>query len=505
MHCAMRVLTAILLTICIIMNTYCQSSSNDREPVAAGRFYPANKETLTRDLSILFATSEKPSEKMKVRALISPHAGYVFSGKTAASAYSAIPKSTIYKNIFLIGSSHVMAFDGASVFNTGDFITPLGKTKVNTEIANKLKSSSNLFNFPVTAHEQEHSLEVQIPFIQYYFTQIPEIVPIIIGTGNKKTIKGIAEVLKPYFNDENLFVISSDFSHYPPYKEAYEVDKLTAEAIISKKPDNFLATLSRNSGKNIPDLQTSMCGWTSGLTLLYLAEDNPDLQFRKIFYCNSGDSNYGSKDGVVGYNAIVLIDKKNGDQASKNDNSEVKFTRDEERKLFSIARNSISKMLDQGKRVVIDPATIPPGLKKNMGAFVTLKIGGNLRGCIGRFTSNEPLYEVVNQMAVASAFEDGRFSPLSKEEFGKTEIEISVLGPLKKINNISEIVLGKHGIYIKKDYRSGTMLPQVATENKWTLEEFLGYTSRDKAGLGWTGWKDAEIYIYEAVVLEENK
>ncbi|MDP4224169.1 MAG: AmmeMemoRadiSam system protein A [Bacteroidota bacterium] len=185
--------------------------------------------------------------------------------------------------------------------------------------------------------------------------------------------------------------------------------------------------------------------------------------------------------------------------------SEVTFTKDEVNQLFSIARNSIHTMLYENKKLTIDPSTISQNLKKNMGAFVTLNIDGNLRGCIGRFTSDEPLYEVVSQMAVASAFEDTRFLPLSKDEFNKLRIEISVLGPLKKIRNTSEIVLGKHGIYIVKGYRSGTMLPQVATGNHWTLEQFLGYTSRDKAGLGWDGWKEADIYIYEAVVLEENK
>ena len=202
------------------MDTFSQNKAEDRQPVAAGRFYPSVKETLSRDLSLLFATSEKPSGDWKVRAIISPHAGYVFSGKTAASAFSSIPKNARYKNIFVIGSSHVMAFDGASVYNTGDFITPLGKARVNKEIANQLKTSSSFFKFPVTAHAQEHSIEVQIPFIQYYFPDTPGIVPIIIGTNNKNTIKGIAEALKPYFKDENLFIISSDFSHYPPYKEA---------------------------------------------------------------------------------------------------------------------------------------------------------------------------------------------------------------------------------------------------------------------------------------------
>ncbi len=183
----------------------------------------------------------------------------------------------------------------------------------------------------------------------------------------------------------------------------------------------------------------------------------------------------------------------------------VSFTKDEVNKLFSIARNSIHTMLFENKRLTINPSDISSNLKKGMGAFVTLNINGKLRGCIGQFPSAEPLYEVVNQMAVASAFGDTRFLPVTKDEYNKLRIEISVIGPLKKIRDTSEIVLGKHGIYIKKDSRSGTMLPQVATGNHWTLEQFLGYTSSEKAGLGWEGWKDADIYIYEAVVLEENK
>ncbi|HEY5124509.1 MAG TPA: AmmeMemoRadiSam system protein A [Ignavibacteria bacterium] len=198
-------------------------------------------------------------------------------------------------------------------------------------------------------------------------------------------------------------------------------------------------------------------------------------------------------------------DKNPKNTSNQGMDSKVSFTKDEINQLFSIARNSIHKMLFENKRLTIEPSNISSNLKKHMGAFVTLNIDGNLHGCIGRFASTDPLYEVVNQMAIAAAFEDTRFPPLSKDEFNKLKIEISVLGPLKKINNISEIVLGKHGIYIKKDIRSGTMLPQVATGNHWTLEQFLGYTSRDKAGLGWEGWENADIYIYEAVVLEENK
>ena len=198
-------------------------------------------------------------------------------------------------------------------------------------------------------------------------------------------------------------------------------------------------------------------------------------------------------------------DKDQKNTGNQESDLKVSFTKDEVNQLFSIARNSIHSMLYENKRLIIDPSDIPSNLKKGMGAFVTLNINGRLRGCIGQFPSAESLYEVVNKMAIAAAFGDTRFLPVTKDEFNKLRIEISVIGPLKKIKDISEIVLGKHGIYIKKGSRAGTMLPQVATGNHWTLEQFLGYTSSEKAGLGWNGWKDADIYIYEAVVLEENR
>lgn len=305
----MKTVLVLILSILMNMEMFSQNRTVDREPYAAGRFYSANKDTLTRDLAQLFSTCVKAPAGWKVRAIICPHAGYVFSGKTAASAYSSIPKNAVFKNIFIIGSSHIMAFDGASVYNTGDFITPLGKMKVNIDIANKLKNENSLFRFPTTAHLGEHTIEVQVPFIQYYFTNETQIVPIIIGTNNTNTIKSIASTLKQWFTRDNLFIISSDFSHYPPYKDAIEVDNATANAILSDDSETFLKTLEKNDSKHISGLATSMCGWTSGLTLLYLAAADPQLEFKHISYCNSGDSPYGNKDEVVGYNAIALVEK----------------------------------------------------------------------------------------------------------------------------------------------------------------------------------------------------
>ncbi|MBK7627567.1 MAG: AmmeMemoRadiSam system protein B [Bacteroidales bacterium] len=501
----MRIVLVVLFSIFTIMETYSQNNSTDRQPVAAGRFYSADKEILIKDINLLFEKCKKPDVPGYVRAIISPHAGYIFSGNTAAAALSAIPKSTIYKNIFIIGSSHVMAFDGASVYNTGDYITPLGKAVVNKEIGNKLIKENSVFNFPVKSHISEHSIEVQIPLIQSYFTNLPPIIPIIIGTDNEKTIKQIAEALRPWFTNENLFIISSDFSHYPSYKDAVETDKATAHGIASGNPKTFLTSLQKNSEKQINGLATSMCGWSSGLTLLYLSEKNTSLQYKIIDYTNSGDSSYGSKDEVVGYNAIVLFDNNQKKEKTGNIQESFSFTEKEKEILFSIAGNSIKSGFSGKNESRIDAGKIPDHLKEPMGAFVTLKIEGRLRGCIGRFISKDPLYEAVRASAFSSAFEDPRFSPLTSEELGVAEMEITVLGPLKRINKPEEIILGRHGIYIRKDSRSGTMLPQVATENGWSIEEFLGYTSRDKAGLGWDGWRDAELFIYEGVVLEEKR
>ena len=143
-------------------------------------------------------------------------------------------------------------------------------------------------------------------------------------------------------------------------------------------------------------------------------------------------------------------------------------------------------------------------LKSNCGAFVTINKTHRLRGCIGRFDAGDPLYLVVQQMAIAAATQDSRFTPVTPAELKDLEVEISVLSPLRKINSIDEIVMGKHGIYIVKDNRTGTFLPQVATETGWSKEEFLGHCSRDKAGLAWDGWKTADIYIYEAIVFSES-
>jgi len=309
----------------------------------------------------------------------------------------------------------------------------------------------------------------------------------------------MAEILRPWFTPENLFVISSDFSHYPYYEDAVMVDSLTAEALMSADPDHFLKVLKENSSKDIPDLATSMCGWSSGLLLLEMIQGSPGLGFKKICYQNSGDSQYGNKSGVVGYNAIGLYEIENSL------NNELLFTDEEKDELFRIARSSIESWFKDRKYPTINGSGIDQKLKGKYGAFVTLKKNGELRGCIGKFVSDDPLYEAVSESAISSAFNDPRFPQLTKDEYPNIDIEITVLGPMKRIYDKNQIVLGRHGIYIKQGSLAGTMLPQVAIENGWDVDEFLEYTSQYKAGIGRFGWKTAELYIYEGVVLEEKR
>lgn len=476
-----------------------QTKLVNRQPAVAGQFYPANPDKLKATLKDLFSNAV-PKKSKNVLAIITPHAGYVYSGGVAATSFSQIDDKK-YENIFIIGSSHRTAFRGASIYSKGNYITPLGTVEVNISLAEKLIKEYDFFSFNSGAHVYEHSNEVQLPFLQSVIEKEYKIVPIVLGTQSNEMCKKIASALLPYFNSKNLFIISTDFSHFPNYQDAVNVDKLTADAIQSNSADNLIKTLNNNSSKNIPGLSTSLCGWTSVLTMLYMTENNPALSITQIQYKNSGDVSFGDKGRVVGYWSIVVSEKKKQNPG----NEEFILTEKDKKDLLEIARKTIVEYIKNKKLAEIDAKDFSENLMKNCGAFVTLHKNGALRGCIGRFTADEPLYKVVQEMAISASTKDYRFSPVKVNEIAQLEIEISVLSPMKKINTIDEIELGKHGIYIKKGMSSGTFLPQVATETGWTKEEFLGHCARDKAGIGWDGWKDAEIYIYQANVFSEKE
>ena len=471
-----------------------------REPVVAGTFYPSNKTELQKQLTSFFDTVENKTTDENIRAIIVPHAGYVFSGEVAASAYAQLDPDKQYSRIFVIGTSHHILMNGASIYNRGNYRTPLGEVEVDIELANKLLENSKLFKFNPAAHDREHSLEVQLPFLQYRLKKPFKIIPIIISTQTATTCQKIAEALKPYFTKNNLFVISSDFSHYPNYADAMKSDKITGDAISTNSPEKFAETINSNTEKKIPGLATSCCGWSAVLTLLCITSETPGIDIQHVKYMNSGDTKYGDKQRVVGYHSFIFSANN-----SKVENKNFILSPDDKKLLLDLARETIVSRLNNKDLPKKNEAKLSGATKTQCGAFLTLTKNDKLRGCIGRFVATEPLYKVVQEMALAAAFEDRRFSPVKMNEMDEIEIEISVLTPLHPISSADEFELGKHGIYLIKNGRSGTFLPQVAHETHWTKEEFLGHCARDKAGIGWHGWKDAQLFTYEALVFSERE
>ncbi len=214
-----------------------------------------------------------------------------------------------------------------------------------------------------------------------------------------------------------------------------------------------------------------------------------------VMYRNSGDSPYCDKDGVVGYNSIVVT-------MLGKDKHLFHFTEEEKAAMISAARSSIYSYL--GLEYDGNGSSVGILKDKGYGVFVTLTLHGHLRGCIGQFTSSSSLHSTIREMARSAAFSDPRFPPLSWKEAPDIKIEVSVLSPLKKIGSIEEFKLGRDGIYMIKGSRHGTFLPQVAEETGWDTEEFLGHCARDKAGIGYYGWKDAELYTYQTEVVKER-
>jgi AmmeMemoRadiSam system protein A len=319
------------------------------------------------------------------------------------------------------------------------------------------------------------------------------LVPLLLGTHNAETCRKIAAVLQPFFTPENLWIVSTDFSHYPKYDDAVHTDEITANAICSNNPGQLLSVLNDEKTMKTEKLATPLCGWTSVLTLLYMTE-KADVEFEKIRYLNSGDAPfYGDKNRVVGYWSVAVKSKEN----------EFIILEAEKAELIKKARHSISHFVTTRNRgQLLAPETNGILLEKT-GVFVSIYIDGKLRGCIGGFAGEQTLNEMVQRLAASSAC-DHRFKPVQADELDKMKLEISVLSPLKKIKSVTDIKLGKHGIYIKNEFNTGTFLPQVATKTGWNVEEFLGHCARDKAGIGWDGWKTAEIFVYEAVVFRED-
>jgi len=447
-----------------------------REPVVAGMFYPGEQDKLRVQVAELLKNARKAEDNRKPFVLIVPHAGYKYSGSIAAIAYKQLIGHQ-YDSIIIIGQSHHAYFDGICVYKDGFFKTPLGMVEIDTELAELLIQAHPQIKFIPNVDTHEHSIEVQLPFLQYIFGNNMKFVPVLLSSiGDCKIL---SDALVKYIRGKDvLIVISSDMSHYHPYQEACNIDRATLSYIEDMDIQGTLEQIKKYHS-------IGRCAWCAPgavLTSMFLAEKIGIDDVVVLEYANSGDT-AGGKNRVVGYCAVAMYKKI----------TQVVIPKPMEQKLLKIARETLESYVKHRK--VPEFKVTEPELLIPRGVFVSLKKDGKLRGCIGFIQPRLSLYQAVIKMTIAAATEDRRFFPVTEEELKDIKIEITILSELKLIDKPEEIVVGEHGIYIVKGLRSGLLLPQVAVEYNWNREEFLQNVCY-KANLPPHAWKDKDTKIY---------
>lgn len=462
------------------------SSMEVREPAVAGAFYPGTEQGLRDAVSQMLDNVEAAPAKGRIVGLIAPHAGYMYSGQVAANAY-ALVKGNKYDAVIVIAPSHQAYFKGSSVYSRGPYRTPLGLVEVDRDLAGAIIESDASIDFYADAHRREHSLEVQLPFLQMSVSDL-RIVPIVMGDQSIENCRRLAEAIVSNVKDKQvLLVASTDLSHFHTHAEAVRLDRVVIDHVKAYDYEGLAADLRAGN--------CEACGGGPIVTIMIAGRQLGASKAMILKYADSGDVT-GDESNVVGYLAAAVI-------AEATVGVDLGLNHDEKVELLGIARRSIeAKILGEPAPELSTDSDL---LKEKMGAFVTITEGGQLRGCIGHIRGTEPLYSTVSKMAVAAATEDPRFPQLRPEELDKIELEISVLTPFRKIASIGEIEVGRDGIYIEKGYNHGLLLPQVATEYGWDRDRFLEHTCR-KAGLPNEAWQEgADIYIFSAQVFNERE
>jgi AmmeMemoRadiSam system protein B/AmmeMemoRadiSam system protein A len=462
-----------------------------REPAVAGTWYPGQPDILSNDVKRYLGNAKRAEFGGKVVALISPHAGYPYSGQVAANAYKLI-EGEAFDSVVVVAPSHYVLFKGVSIYDRGGYRTPLGVVPVDVELSKKMMEKRKEIQFIPAAHGQEHSLEIQLPFLQVVLKTF-KLVPIVMEPDwSWESCQYLATAISDTVREKNvLLVASSDLSHFHSYKKAVELDRIVLNHIERFDPEGLNRDLKQG--------RCEACGGGPMISVMLAARALGANRGKVLQYLNSGDVT-GDRSRVVGYGAGLFYKATGGTEKMKEEKKvgvDLGLNAEEKKTLHQIAKTVIENKA-RGKAVP-EFKIETPILKENRGAFVTIHKKGQLRGCIGYIEGRGPLYKTIEEMAEAAAFRDPRFTPVSERELSDLDVEISVLTPLRKITDPNEIEVGKHGIYIKKGWYSGLLLPQVATEYGWDRQTFLEHTCL-KAGLPTHAWKDknTEIYIFSA-------
>ena len=505
-------------------------------------WYVQDKDELNNQLEDYLKTAQKnfnvTTDPNSIRVIISPHAGYFYSGLCAATAYQSLlqkrdnlsydeRKNTNITRVIVLAPSHQVFFTHVSLPDFTVYRTVLGDIPVDLEAIKKLGQKKNTFKVFRDVYMKEHALEIQLPFLQKTVANF-QLVPLIVGNIKPYDIYDIAAELKDIIDDHTLLVISSDFVHHGQnydyqifndhiLDQVRLVDSLVIRAISSQSRQIFDEAIKQSQATvcgreairillalmevqvyndlepkltcyyTSPQLEKARPGTSEDIKIAKLLEDIPDTEAQNsVSYVSMVFTS--QKDA-----AIPLIDR---------------LTEYEKKSLLRLARKTIeNEFLLEDKRKEnhhLFPVT-SAGLESSAGAFVTLnKKRGELRGCIGRIITQDPLFVTVQQMAKAAAFQDNRFPPLTANELDDIVIDISILEPPVKVASYKDIVIGKHGVILTKGSASAVFLPQVARDEKWSVETTLEHLSV-KAGLDKDAWKEgAEFQVFEGCEIQEK-
>ncbi|MBN1578889.1 MAG: AmmeMemoRadiSam system protein B [Chitinispirillaceae bacterium] len=457
-----------------------------RKPAVAGTFYEKNPDLL-RGVILRYLSDGKPLAE-PVRLLICPHAGFVFSGPVAAKGYATIDGNV--KRVFILGPSHYEGFGGIAVPKFDYYETPLGKVKIDRAVVEKLRGQPGVI-VADGFDEPEHCLEVQLPFLQVQLKDFT-IVPILTG---KVDPKQVADVLMPHIDATTAVIASSDLSHYKKQAKARALDDATIAAILSGNDAGPIDACGAMPIRIVMNLANKMKLQPVKLDARTSFETAPQ-------HCSDGR--------VVGYVAIAFVSAATA--ASFNVSTQTPPASSSEdlapeikKLLLLLARQSLEASV-RGKPFE-GPGDVPAEVKENSGCFVTLTVGGALRGCIGYIEPIKPLYRAVIENAANAALHDPRFPQVTPGELQKIVLEVSVLTkpeplPYKDADDLlRKLVPNRDGVILRKGGHQSTYLPQV-WEQLPDREDFLEQLSI-KGGMPRDGWKTAEVKTYRAIHFEE--
>ena len=472
----------------------------------AGQWYPADLAQLKADLDSYFSKAPATLPD-NVHALILPHAGYQYSGTVAAAAVRSVAGKT-FSRVVVMGPSHSLPMENvASVPDATHYATPLGEVPLDVELINSLKKYPQFKTIP-GADEGEHSVQIEIPLLQRALGEF-RLVPIVVGQLDEPTTSQMGRVLAGLIDSNTLVVASSDFTHYGPrfqyvpFKDdvAANLKKLDMgawDAIANKDVTGFAQYIGKTGA--------TICGHNPiGVLLAMLPQD---FTAHQSAYDTSGNLT-GDYANSVSYLSAAFsgswpaVDKTRAPAPAE----QASVLSDEDKALLlKLARGVLEDYVKNGNTATPESlgVTVTAGMERVMGAFVTLNLDGELRGCIGEIFPRRPLYKAVMDHAVNAAVNDRRFRPVTADELPRIEMDISALTEPRPVGSYNDIIIGKHGMVLEKSGRSAVFLPQVAPEQGWTLDETLSHLAV-KAGLPPDAWKEgASFTVFEAIVFSEK-